>query len=259
MLAYWLEIAMFSYDLATTWWPIPTIILAVLVILVKASQDNWKSLNEWASSVGIALAIFLVGLVFLYAPYAHNAKLRETIAQDDARKLQQPVIKDDRSPSIISDLQQQLNRKDIEAQELKRLRDRADDVLSRTGLENSSLKTTIRDLQSKLDELQGKLTEKANRKAIRQQLGSYVEEGEELKRRCLNKEDAKLLATDADQWVRRAASYMVAKLDSSYAIQFVNPPAPQPIAHNVPPENDSLWRILDVHVGVLRKFMGEFS
>jgi hypothetical protein len=82
VLAYWLEIAMFSYDLATTWWPIPTIILAVLVILVKASQDNWKSLDEWAKSVGIALAIFMVGLVFFYAPYAHNAKLKDTFAKD---------------------------------------------------------------------------------------------------------------------------------------------------------------------------------
>ena len=85
--AYWWEIIMFSYDLATTWWPIPTIILAVIVILVKASQDNWKSLTEWASSVGIGLAIFLVGLVFLYAPYAHNAKLKDVIAQDEERKL----------------------------------------------------------------------------------------------------------------------------------------------------------------------------
>ncbi len=80
-----------------------------------------------------------------------------------------------------------------------------------------------------------------------------------MKRRCFNKEDAKLLAKDGDQWAMRVAAYLVAKLDSSYRVQFVNPPAPLPIAHNIPPENDSLWRVMDAHVGVLRKFIAELK
>lgn len=100
----------------------------------------------------------------------------------------------------------------------------------------------------------------AKRKAIRQQLASYVEEGEELKRRCLMKEDPELLAKDGDQWGMRAATYLTAKLDSSYRIQFVNPPPPMPIGHNgVSQANDRIWGMLDAHIGVLRKFIAELK
>jgi hypothetical protein len=98
-----------------------------------------------------------------------------------------------------------------------------------------------------------------NHVSIRQQLGTYLGEGEELKRRCLNKEDAKVLFKDAQHWVRLVSTYLVAKLDASYGEQFFSPPAQMPIGHDVPPENDNLWRSLNGHTEVLRKFITEFK
>jgi hypothetical protein len=98
-----------------------------------------------------------------------------------------------------------------------------------------------------------------NHASIRKQLGSYLGEGEQLKRRCLNKEDAKVIFKDANQWVRLVATYLDAKLDSSYAEQFFSPPAQLPIGHDIPPDNDNLWRTLNGHTEVLRKFLAEFK
>ena len=177
---------MVSYDLATTWWPIPTIILAVLVLLVKASQDNWKSLNEWASSVGISLAIFLAGLVFLYAPYAHNAKLKNEIAQNEAIRPQQPMIKDDGSQAIISDLQQQIIKKDIEAQELKRLRDRADDAEKRATSGITAMRRTLEDKERVISDLQGKADDKIARNDLKGKLLVYLHTTQIIKQNCLS-------------------------------------------------------------------------
>lgn len=265
MPAYWLEIAMVSYDLATTWWPIPTIILAVLVILVKASQEgNWKSLNEWALSVGKALVIFLIGLFFLYAPYAHNAKLKETIAQDEARKIQQPIIRDDGSQAIINDLRQQLNRNDIDAQELKRLKDQADEARRRTGSENSSLRNRLENNDKTIHQLREKLDDKASRDTLRDNLADYLQQGQAIKDKCvLGLVDAPM--ENITEWLQKIMGYLKTVKDSSRLARLMSTPTPHAggslqIAGKPVSEKCILAiKVIDKKLEILNVFLSELS
>jgi hypothetical protein len=203
MFAYWWEIAMFSYDLATTWWPIPTIILAVLVIVVKASQDNWKSLNEWASSVGIALAIFLVGLVFFYAPYAHNAKLKEAIAQDH------DALKD--LPGIKGELATVTAQRDEARKALTLLQDRT-----------SKLDDEIKNLTNRLGDKMAVEAEKARRKSIRSILSKLQGETEDIEKDLLrdSMKVAPALIVRITTWETKVFAYISKELGDADAAMF---------------------------------------
>lgn len=204
------------------------------------------------------MAIFLAGLVFLYAPYAHNAKLKETIiAQDEARKLQQPVIKDDGSQAIISDLRQQLIERNFDIQELKRRIDKEEQTASRSSSENAALNNRLRDLQ-------GKLTGKVARQAHSEKIAAFLDAGEAIKRKCFLGSDTP--RQEAVEWHNQVLSYLKTTMDSAHVIRFKNTRSPDAKMHYFLPDmklvakecNDNAQE-MDTKLEVLRDFLSELS
>ena len=70
-------------------------------------------------------------------------------------------------PKTIGDLRQQLNQRSIEIQELRRLKDKAEEAASRSASDNAALNNQLRDLQ-------GKLTDKVDRKTHREKIADIL-------------------------------------------------------------------------------------
>jgi hypothetical protein len=70
-------------------------------------------------------------------------------------------------PKTIVDLRQQLNQRSIEIQELRQLKDKAEEAASRSASDNAALNNQLRDLQ-------GKLTDKVDRQIHREKIADIL-------------------------------------------------------------------------------------
>lgn len=71
----------------------------------------------------------------------------------------------------------------------------------------------------KRDELQKQLDNRAKRKDIRETLGIFLHEGEQLRGKCVNEKD--LPPNDeANNWANKAEQYFLKELDASYITRF---------------------------------------
>jgi hypothetical protein len=95
----------------------------------------------------------------------------------------------------------------------------------------------------------------SSKAAIREKLADFLQQGQVLMDRCLR--EAKAPTEDANNWATNVHSYLLANLDKSYDMRFLNPPPALPIGHGVAEENDHLWRALSVRMDVLRAFISD--
>jgi len=116
-------------------------------------------------------------------------------------------------------------------------------------------------LRNKVATLQRELDDRERRRAVREQLARFLDEGNSLMRRCLTNTQHPAPQKDANAWAARVVSYLgQSGLDASYASRFKNPPPPLPISHDkVPPEHDGLWRGLSSHIAVLTDIIRELQ
>jgi hypothetical protein len=265
---YWKECTLWAAEaIWNNLWDGKTFIVFLffwVIPLVKKCNDlgwapaTWMFFERALAAVkallwpAIVLAAVFVFLIFFVAPIQKYKELQAQyqLLRDESTK-PQPVVKDEESRKIIDDLRQKLNGRDIEIQELKRLHDRAEDAANRKASENAALNNKLRDLQSKMDD-------KARRKAIREQLGQFLEEGEVLLRRCLTQVKDPPPVKEADEWLNKTYTYLKLELGSSEATQFLHPPlGPPGRSFTVPQDHDRLANALDRYLNALRAIIGQ--
>lgn len=196
----------------------PGLVMIVLELLDKVG--GWKAPGK--TYIHLVFTACLVVAMFLTwrDVYHDNQRLSgelETVRKDRDK----PIVKDDGSKAIITDLQQQLNRKDIEAQELKRLRDRAEDTASRAVSDNATLKSQVRDLQGKVDDKKTSIAEKAARHTHRDKFAQFMHEGMDMQQRCFN---GLTQSPEKDflDWQAKVLAHVKTTMSSSHVIRFTD-------------------------------------
>ena len=141
----------------------------------------------------------------------------------DLEKLKkpQPVIQDDGSRKIIDDLRQQLHERDINIQELKRLKDRAEDATGRAVSDYAALKSKSKDDARIIHDLQNKLTDRGTKEKRRDTIAKFIHTGTQIMNICATG------LIDSPQkefsdWHDQVVSYLKNSSDSSYVIRFTD-------------------------------------
>lgn len=121
----------------------------------------------------------------------------------------------------VGDLRQQLNEKNIEIQELKRLKDLADNATDRAVSDNALLKSRMEEKARTIQELQNKLTDRVAREKRRDSIAKFIHAGTQIFYMC-----GKGL-TDSPQkefreWHDQIMSFFTNSNDSSYVIRFTD-------------------------------------
>jgi hypothetical protein len=110
--------------------------------------------------------------------------------------------------------------------------------------------------------------ERKKRQRVREQLGKFLKEGEELKNTSLTGHSTtKDYRDEFNLWVGRVSGYLTKNLDSSYADRFNNPPNHSlpntAIVYGTtrygvrPPDFAILWRDIDDRTSTLTDFIKE--
>ena len=237
----------------------------MLIVLLLASSVQAQQIKRRLAKirrVGPSLVAFLnhryvrlpsfgvgalgVLAVWTYAGYLTVEKVRPPAPPPihvtvDAASRAELVAKDQR----ITDLQEQNNRKDREADALKgevrRLEDRA-----------SGLERQLADKNRPLDD-------RERRRAARIEIARFLNEGEALKRGLQGPGDKAERMAQANAWGARVNTYLKA-LDSSYVSRF-NAPSYQLdfSVEGVAPEVDGLWNAINRRTKELAKFLEELK
>ncbi|MEO6111875.1 MAG: hypothetical protein ABIQ24_08610 [Nitrospiraceae bacterium] len=271
---YWVESFLWSVDLLwRSLWDQQTffafLVLWVALVLkewnrIGWASASWKFLERGISAVkalfwpAIVLAGVLVIIVLFVAPARKYHEL-ETKYQGLSSESTKPpkVIQDEDSMKTIGDLRQQLNERNIEIQELKRLKDKAEETASRSASDNAALNNKLRDLQ-------GKLADKVARQTHREKLAAFLDTGEAIKTKCFSGLDTP--RKEAVEWHDQILSYLKMTMDSSHVIRFKNTRSPNAKLHYFLPGgkpvakecNDNAQDI-DIKLDVLRDFLSELS
>jgi hypothetical protein len=144
----------------------------------------------WALGASFALGLFV--------------QWQSTYHEMEQLKKPQPVVTDEGSRKTIGDLRQQLTERNIEIQELKRLKDKAEETASRSASDNAALNNKLRDLQ-------GKLADKVARQTHSQKLAAFLDTGEAIKRKCFSGLDTP--RKEAVEWHDQILSYLKTTMD----------------------------------------------
>ncbi len=201
---------------------------------------------RWIILVGALITIFLAW----NDEYTEKLALKQKEARFDATETQVGVLRDS-----LKQAQDQIVDLRISHNELKRDKKELELQLAESEKSYAAQVLALKEANS---EKKRQVFERNKRRSIREQLARYIEYGEALKLRCAQGENTDDIRKDGDAWVNRVVTYLTAFFDSSYRIQFANPPPYPPISHsNMTPANDSMWIALDRHIGVLRKFLSE--
>ena len=268
---FWGECFIWAGDIlwGTLWDPTAFTILVVLwigLVLKNWNHFGWVHAGwmlferVWLAmkallwpAVGLAIVFVFIAVVIAPAIKYRDLEAKYQHLSEQSTK-PQPVVKDEESRQTIIDLQQQLNRKDIEAQELKRLKDRAEDAASNRASEISALSNKLRDVQNKT-------TERARRKAIREQFGKLYTEGMALKTQTLNFGQAQQSAPFAAEreWSARTSNLIEKEISVADAVQFMNPIVRSKTHFKVPSDHENLANLIDYRMTELKAIMDRLS
>jgi hypothetical protein len=162
--------------------------------------------------------------------------------------------------SKVTDLQSKISIKEADLDSANTLLVERRQAIDQLQEANEKLQSENQALRGLSSSKKSQDLERKKHRDAREQLAHYIELGEELKQRCREGEEITQLMKDGDLWAQRVATYLVAKFDSSYFVQFKHPPQAPPIGHaGMSQKHDNLWINIDRHVGVLRKFISEIK
>ncbi len=187
---YWLDILMLSGRLLLEWWPIPTILFAIIVFIIEIYlKKSWKSFREWLISGGIALVIITGGTVLFYAPYIYYQSLKseKDKIEEKVKEAKETIGKQN---ATIEKLQTALNEKPK--------------IIYR-AVEGEKDKRTV-----------------DNRKK-REEIAKFMDEGQIIRKRFLTSEPENELLKAKTAWEKRVEQYLLVHLENSYATRFRNP------------------------------------
>jgi len=114
-----------------------------------------------------------------------------------------------------------------------------------------------RELRKQTHNLQDRLDQRYRNRAIREELGRFLNEGEGLRQRIFKEPPLPPPETEANDWYNRARQYLLERLDSSYEARFVSTDPGLPISHGLPKEYERLLGGIERRLVVLRRFIEE--
>lgn len=214
----------------------------------------------------IVLAVVFVFLIFFVAP-ARKYQDLETKYQnlEKASNKPQPVVKEEESRQMIVVLQQQLINKDIEAQELKRLRDRAEDAEKRASSSITALRHSLEDKERVIRDLQGKADDKIARNDLKGKILIYLHSSQIIKQNCLSGLKDYSPIKEFERWHEQTFRELRDLGDGAYMIRFADTPPPNARSHYqvdgkpVSEECNQVAKVIDIKQAVLKDFVAELS
>ena len=206
----------------------PGLVMIVLELLDKLGV--WKAPGK--TYIHLVFTACLVVAMFLTWRDVYHDNQRFSGELETARKeMNQPIIKDDGSQAIIDDLRQQIIKKDIEAQELKRLRDRADDAEKRASSGITALRRSLEDKEMVIRDLQGKTDDKVARNDLKGKFLIYLHSTQIIKQNCLSGLKNYSPMKEFERWEEQTLRELRDLGDGSYMVRLAATPPPNARSH----------------------------
>ena len=114
-----------------------------------------------------------------------------------------------------------------------------------------------RELRKQTHNLQDRLDQRYRNRAIREELGRFLSEGDVLLQKTFKGPPLPPPETEANDWFIRARQYLRERLDSSYEARFVSTDPGLPIDHGLPKDYEGLVSGIQRRLVVLRRFIEE--
>lgn len=274
VLQFWTECFIWARDIL---WEVlwdPTAFVILLVVWLGLVLKNWHQLG-WVHAgwmlferiwlamkallwPAVVLVIILLVITMVIAPAIKYRDL-ETEYQKLSKQstTPHPVVKDEESIKTIGELRQQLNERNFDIQELKRLIDKAEQTASRSASDNAALNNKLRDLQ-------GKLADKVTRQTHMEKLAAFLDTGDAIKRKCFSGSDVP--RNEAVEWHDQVLNYLKTTMDSAHVIRFKNTREPDARSRYILPDGKPVARAcndnaqdVELKLQVLRDFLSELS
>lgn len=116
--------------------------------------------------------------------------------------------------------------------------------------QNLELKKQVGDLRDRLDQ-------RFRHRAIREHLGRFITEGNEILQTVFKGPPVPLPLNEVDDWYKRTIRYLKENLDYSYEARFTAPDRGLSFSYNLPRENENLIGAIKARLTVLRHFIEE--
>ena len=240
----------------------PGLVMIVLELLDRVA--GWKAPGK--AYIHLVFTACLVGAMFLtWRDVYHDNQRLNAELKTVRNELDKPIVKDDGSKAIIADLQQQINRKDIEAQELKRLRDRAEDAEKRASSGIAALRSSLEDKEMVIRDLQGKTDDKIARNELKGKFLIYLQSTQIIKQNCLSGLKDYSPIKEFERWHDQTLRELRDLGDGSYMFRFAATPPPNASSHYrvdgkpVSEECNQVAKAVDIKQAVLKDFIAELS
>ena len=114
-----------------------------------------------------------------------------------------------------------------------------------------------RELRKQTHNLQDRLDQRYRNRAIREELGRFMTEGDGLLQKTFKGPPLPPPETEANDWYNRARQYLLEHLDSSYEARFVSTDPGLPIGYGLPKEYEGLISGIQRRLVILRRFIEE--
>lgn len=114
-----------------------------------------------------------------------------------------------------------------------------------------------RELRKQTHNLQDRLDQRYRNRAIREELGRFLTEGDGLLQKAFKAPPLPPPETEANDWYNRARQYLLERLDSSYEARFISTDPGLPIGYGLPKDYERLVSGIQRRLVVLRRFIEE--
>lgn len=116
-----------------------------------------------------------------------------------------------------------------------------------------------RELRKQAHNLQDRLDQRYRNRAIREELGRFIKEGDGLVKKAFKGPPLPPPQMEANDWYRRARQFLLERLDSSYEARFVSTDPGLPIGYGLPQDYEGLISGIQRRLIVLRRFIEELK
>ncbi|MEO5864348.1 MAG: hypothetical protein ABIQ79_04850 [Nitrospiraceae bacterium] len=116
-----------------------------------------------------------------------------------------------------------------------------------------------RELRKQTHNLQDRLDQRYRNRAIREELGRFIKEGDGLVQKTFKGPPLPPPQMEANDWYRRARQFLLERLDSSYEARFVSTDPGLPIGYGLPQDYEGLISGIQRRLIVLRRFIEELK
>lgn len=116
-----------------------------------------------------------------------------------------------------------------------------------------------RELRKQTHNLQDRLDQRYRNRAIREELGRFIKEGDGLVQKMFKKPPLPPPEMEANDWYNRGRQHLREHFDSSYEARFISTDPGLPIDHGLPNDYEKLISGIQRRLIVLRRFIEELK